>query len=409
MPQTDTDGAFGFFWTMPTILIFLVGGFLQYIGLLSQTESNWFALLLFSHVLFRYAGWNQIGHEGLLGLFLLFIALSYFQRGGPISYTLTYFYYISCSIIAAVAGRVYASRIASLVSTESYFSIAKWFLLIELVVVSVQSLFTKQFISLSRAHIGDIDAVFGTFFLQSDAALAAVCELLTISTFTLYGRSKDRIIIALLSFAIIFLGNSNTAKFAILLILVLLLVYDLYMRLHIGRYVMNILITLGAVFVVSIMYSLLSGSLTDFVTQATNDYYRRESWVTATRFSPFGQIFAEGINFFGRGPLTYYNPITKEWLYNAGLSTLYSLYIDFGAVGLFIYYLYQCVLIARSTRNYLEFMIFACVLVLFSIFNFALTDITFVFSFNAVLYLNYLRGRSSSPRSLPTDSAPVNV
>lgn len=408
MPNIAIDRTIGFLWKMPMILIFFVGGSIQYFGILSQTQSNWIALFLFSHVFFRIAAWRQIKYEGILFLFLLLVVLDHSQHQSPVSYALTYFYYIACTIIAAVAGRVYALRIASLVSTESYFKVAKLFLFVELIVVIIQRSFTDQFISFARAPIGYTDAIFGTFFLQSDATLAAVCELLTISAFFLHCKATDRFVISALSFAVIFLGNSNTAKMATILIFTLLLVHYIYGRLHTGRYGFNIIATLVVAFFIMIVYSPASTFFADFFAKATGDYYRRDAWISASRFAPMGQIFAEGIDFFGQGALTYYNPITKIWLYDAGFSTIYSLYLDFGIIGLSIYLLYQFVLIFRFAKNYFEFIIFACVFIFFMTFNFALTDLTFVFSFNVILCLNHLRGRSVSRARYKRTSLPLN-
>lgn len=396
MTKRENSERFGLLWLLPIMLIFLVGGMTQYAGLLSQTQSNWLALLLFSHVFLKRPAWAQIRHETLLFLFLLFMFVDYFRIGNPASYTLTYVYYVLCTIVAAVSGRVYASRVARSMSTESFFKIVKIFLSIELFVVSTQRLFTEQFISLSRVPIGSIDAIFGTFFLQSDAALAAVCELLTISTFLFSNQARDRFVVAAMSLAIIFMGNSNTAKIAIVFLLVLAFVYDAYGRLRVGRYAFNILALVGIVSISALLYSPLSGLLTEFSVQATKDYYHRDSWETASRFSPMGEMFANGINFLGQGALTYYNPLTKRWLYNAGFSTIYSLYLDFGLAGMLFYFTYQIMILVKFTRNYLEMAIFLGVFVFFISFNFALTDLAFVFSFNAVLYMNYLRGKSSA-------------
>jgi hypothetical protein len=394
MSKASTNGTFGLLWVLPILFIFIAGGSLQYIGLLSQTQSNWLALFLFSHVFLIRAGWMQFRYESLLIIFILITVLSYFQHDTPISYMLTYFYYIACTIIAAVAGRVYALRIASSITTESFFKVATYFLCLELIVVIFQKLFTEQFISLSQAPIGYIDAIFGTFFLQSDAALAAVCELLTISTFFLFCKVKDRFVIAVLSLAIIFLGNSSAAKFAIVLVLTLLLAHEVFIRLHINRYKLSIILAIGCACLILTIYSPLLRLLNNFFAQVTDEYYHREGWQTAARFSPLGQMLTERVNLFGYGALTYYNPITKQWLYNAGFSTIYSLYLDFGLAGLLSYNLYQFFLLIKLVRNYFEFAIFTCVFILFMTFNFALTDLTFVFSFNVILHLNYLRGRS---------------
>lgn len=403
MAKINPNLKFGVIWMMPIILIFFAGGLLQYAGLLSQTQSNWLALGLFSHVFLARAGFSQLKYEAIFAIFFLVIIFSHFENSTPTSYTLTYLYYIVCTIIAAVAGRTYASRVATSISTNTFFKFAKTLLLIELGAVLIQKTFTAQFIELSQAPIGYVDAIFGTFFLQSDAGLAAVCELLTISTFLLYCKMTDRLIICALSVLIIFLGNSNAAKATIILLFIPLIAYNLYRGLNASRYGFNAMLALAVTFVALIMYNPLSRILAEFFSQASNDYYSRGTWETAARFSPLGQMITDGISLFGQGALTYYNPITKAWLYNAGFSTIYGLYIDFGLAGLSIYCLYQLILIFRFTRNYLEFMMFVCVAASFMALNFALTDVAFVFSFNGVLYLNYLRGKSKPPQSQATD------
>lgn len=397
MPTEFVNRKLGLLWRLPILFLFAGGGILQYLGALSQTESNWIALILFLHVFMIRAAWNQLRYEIPLFIFIMFVVLHRFEYATPASYTLTYLYYLTCAIIAAVAGRMFAMRIASSDGISSLMKFAKIFLSIQLFFVVIQSVFTEQFIALSGAKIGYVDAIFGTLFLQSDAALAAVCELLIICAFLFSSKVADRFIISATSLLIIFLGNSNASKIAVLLICALLLIGGAYRSLSAkGRHGFNILAFATVTPILIILYSLTSSWIVEFFVQAADGYYRREAWETASRFSPIGQIFTEGVNMFGYGALTYYNPITKEWLYNAGFSTIYSLYLDFGLVGILLYLYYQLFLMVRFTYNYIQFFAFFCVLAFFMVFNFALTDLAFVFAFNAVLYLNYLEGRPSS-------------
>ena len=39
-------------------------------------------------------------------------------------------------------------------------------------------------------------------------------------------------------------------------------------------------------------------------------------------------------SFFGDGLLTYYNPINKEWLFNAGFNTYLTILVDIGIAGI---------------------------------------------------------------------------
>lgn len=397
MGQSKVGLKFSVGWIIPIILVFFIGGLLQYFGILSQTESNWLALVLFGQVFLVRAAWTHMRIEVLLIAFAVVIVLSHLQHGTPATNTITYLYYIFCAIIAAVAGRVYALRFSQSMCAGKLFKGLKVFLAIELGVVILQKFFTAEFVQNSRAPIGYIDAIFGTFFLQSDASLAAVCELVIILTFLLGSKMSDRIILCGSAVAIVFLGNSTAAKAVCVLLFVPLIAYQLYRGLSANRYGFNVMLAFAIASSTLAMYNPLLNFLAEFATQASTDYYHRQSWETAARFSPLGQMLAEGVSLFGQGALTYYNPMTKAWLYNAGFSTIYSLYVDFGLVGLSIYCLYQVVLISRFTRNYMEFVIFASVLTSFITLNFALTDIAFVFAFNGALYLNYLRG--GEPRS----------
>lgn len=376
-------------WYAPIILIFLVGGLLQYLGLISPTQTNWLSLFLLGHVFLLRSSWRQIKHEVLIFLLLVFIGVVHFYHGTPLAYTATYIYYAICTVLAAIAGRVYAQRTTYKLNVKIFFKFVKYFLVLELAITSIQAVYTEQFINLSQAPIGYVDAIFGTFFLQSDAALAAVCELLVISAFFLPCKTNDRLVISLLSIGVIATGNSSAAKLTVVLLLLLLYGNSIYKRLGFGRHGFNILILFVVTCTIFAMYGSLLELTTNFLVRAVEDYDHREAWETASRFAPLGQIYAERINLIGRGALTYYNPITKQWLYNSGFSTLYSLYLDFGLIGALIYYAYQVNLIFKFTTSVAEFTSFLIVLASFSLFNFALTDVAFVFSFNAILYLNH--------------------
>nr|WP_315239896.1 hypothetical protein [uncultured Albidiferax sp.] len=390
-------------WLAPVVLIFFAGGFLQYFGLLSQTETNWVAIFLLAHIFLLRSSWRQIKYETLLMIFLILVSAAHFFNNLPISYTFTYFYYVTCAIVAAVAGRVYVGKIGGWLDLNTYFKFAKIFLLLQLIVTAFQAFFTDLYIGFARAPIGYDDAIFGTFFLQSDAALASVCELMMISAFIFPCKSRDRLIICIFSFGIILLGNSSAAKFTFLLLLIFLCVNVFYKRLALRRYRLDILILFLMIGYVFLVYSSILELITNFLVQAVEDYDHREGWETASRFAPLGQIYVDGINFFGHGALTYYNPIKKEWLYNSGFSTLYPLYLDFGLIGLFLYVFYQIFIISSFTKGYFQFFLFLLVFVSFFMFNFALTDLTFVFSFNAIIYLNFFYMKYGYPMVLQSE------
>lgn len=406
MIKTKSENSLNFVWLIPVIFIFAVGGFLQYLGVLSVTQSNWIVLLLLSRVFFNVSSWRQIRKEALLFVFVLLIFFDFFYRGGSLSYTFTYLYYLTCAIIGAVSGREYASKITRSATLEKFIIIVKTFLFVELATVTFQRFFTETFVSLSRNNIGYIDAIFGTLFIKSDAVLAVICILLVASSFFLKIRTRDQVLISILASSIVFMTNSNTSQFSFIFVSFCLLSYLIYIRLDNLKYLANIFLIISISVLLYICHDLFFAWYDDFLRQATVDYYHRHMGEDASRFSPLGQIFSEGLSLFGSGALTYYNPITKEWLYNSGFGTFYCLYVDFGLFGFLLYFIYQIFVVFRLTKNYIEFVIFASVFIFFMFFNFALTDLAFLFSFNFLLNLNYLWGRSNRTRTHEISDTP---
>src|SRR3546814_9380798 len=102
------------------------------------------------------------------------------------------------------------------------------------------------------------------------------------------------------------------------------------------------------------------------------------------RFAPLGQILIGDNIIFGNGALTYYNPLTKDWIYNSGFSTIYELWIDFGLmgfVGFFLYLIYK--IPSFGGRPWLWMALFLCVFDYCAV-NFALSDLAFLSVFGFI-------------------------
>ena len=383
-------------WLPPLILVFLTGGLLQYTGILSLTQSTILALALFGHVFLIKRSWRSARIEWPLFVFLGIIASIQIARWPPLSYSITYVFYITCTIISAVSGRIYASKVSTGWPDKRLARVAYGFLALQVAICLFQAMFTDTFIALSRAPIGFEDAIFGTLYLQSDAALAAVGELMIIIAFVLPYSPKKRIAVAAMALLIVFLGNSKAAQIAITGVLALMILNALSSSVKLNRHGFGVLALAATIAVALLSASTWSDQAAAFIQQSQDDFFRRDEWETASRFAPIGQIFSSGVDLFGNGPLTYYNPITKAWLYNAGFSTLYPLYIDYGLAGFILYFGYQLGLIAKYSSGILERLSFMLVLTSFTAFNFALTDISFIFFFNFALMLVHQRRISTS-------------
>lgn len=379
-------------WLLPIIFLYVLAGSLQYIGILSATLCNFIVLFLFLHVFQFYSSWKALRLEWPLLFFIILIFLLHDYYGSPLSYTLTYFYYLMCTVIVAVSGRLYAERFFKNYSnktSEIFFKISKYFLFLQMVVTIIQSTFTQSYIDFSRASIGYEDAIFGTLFLQSDAALATVCELMILAVYILPSNFKDKFIITIMGIAVIFLGNSKAAQFVVLGLLAIIWLNFFFQKTRLYKYGFGFLIGVLVIFLGLVSYTSLSSYVFDFIQQAQYDYDRRDEWITAPRFAPIGEIFQLGVSWLGQGPLTYYNPINKTWLYNSGFSTIYVLYFDYGLLGFILYFSYQSFLIMKIGVNFVIKLFMFIVLLTYINFNFALTDISFIFIFNFVLFLIY--------------------
>lgn len=380
-----------FRWSLPLLLIFLTGGTLQYLGALSLTQSTALALAFFAHIFIIKRSWQSLRLEWPLIVFLLLVAAIQIKESPPLPYSLTYVFYILCTIISAVSGRIYAARAADHWQGARLARFAIAFLALQLVVCLAQATLTESFIASSRTAIGFEDAVFGTLYLQSDAALAAICELMVIIAFVLPYSPRRRLLVSTLAVAVVFLGHSKAAQVAILGVVGLMFFSAVSRRTGLHRNGFSILALFAAAAVVALSASVWTEQGLLFIQQAQDDFFRRDQWETASRFAPIGQIFSAGVDLFGSGPLTYYNPITKTWLYNSGFSTLYPLYIDYGLAGITLYFIYQLGLILRYSKGLLERLSFLLVLTSFTTFNFALTDVGFVFFFNYALVMVHQR------------------
>lgn len=379
-------------WLMPILFLYFFAGTFQYLGIFSPTMSNFIVLILLAHVFLFYSTLYSLKIEFPLFLFLLLVVGGYTYYQKPITYTLTYAYYLICTIIAASAGRAYVNWYFNKYkkfTSNSFIKLSKFFLLIQLLVTFFQSTFTELYLKISRTVIGFEDAVFGTLYLQSDAALATICEMMIFAVYVLPSSIRDKILITMMGLGVVFLGNSKAAQITILIVILISVTHLIFKKVNFYKNGFGCLIGFFILTVPVIFYTNIHNVLFDFIENAKYDFYRKDEWITAPRFAPIGEIFQSGLSWLGKGPLSYYNPIDKEWLYNSGFSTFYILYFDYGLLGFLFYFGYQTFLIVKFGTDIVSKFILFIIFLSYMNFNFALTDISFVFMFNFVLLLIY--------------------
>ncbi|HET7306609.1 MAG TPA: hypothetical protein VFK24_02175 [Gammaproteobacteria bacterium] len=375
------------FWWAPLTLLFLFGGAIQYLGLLTQTQTNVLVLALLLPVLPVKKALLEWRKEAVLFVFIAYMAILQLIHASPISYSATYVYYIACTIFAAVAGRAFCKPFLKRYSHEAYFRYAQYFLVLQVVVTTIQRFMAAEFVSGAHVHIGTIDAVFGTMYLQSDASLCVICLLITISFFSANASWRKKLMVTALSGVVVLNTNSSAGHIAYLSVVPFLLLSKL-LNTRSERMAPFIVAGCG-MGAAAIFYTLYNFDyiVAPFIHSLSTAFSTRYEYATADRLAPLGQMLSQDISFIGHGALTYYNPITKTWLYNAGFSTLYSLYIDAGLVAVMLYAIYYVKRISNfSAGLYFSVLIGIC-LTAYSMFNFTLSDLAFVFTLNFILQL----------------------
>lgn len=377
---------------IPLFLLFYIGGILQYTGLISLTQTNILVLLFLFPVFLYKKTWKLIRKEFLLILFIFYVIGVSNYYGSTYEKSLTYIYYILCTIIAAVSGRFYCERLIEKYGYDyikkTYLKTIKIFLLIQVLICSLQNIFKGLALAYAPFNIIPEDIVSGTMYLQSDASLANISQLILISVFFLKTKITEKFIVSGLVLSIVLLGYSKAAQSVVLLIIFLLIAHESYKKFNLNKAGLKYLLYIFFLLLFLLWcYFYMEVLMKDFINHTIYLYQKRDSWVMAERLSPVGHFFYEELKLIGDGPLTYYNPNTKEWLYNAGFSTFYSLYLDLGLIGLLFYLAYYVKLIAGYTFNFfLSFIIFL-VLTMYSQFNLTLSDIAFAFTLNFILVL----------------------
>ena len=373
-------------WVISLPLLFVIGGAIQYVGLLSPTKCNVVVLFIFCFLLRYREFWRTARYEvPILLLAAYFLVSGLASDTSPLA-TSVYLYYSACLLLAAPAGRMFAKALV----THNRARIARRVILgclaLELPITALQHQYATVFAAHSAIRVGVIDAVFGTFPLNSDAVLAG-CSIMAVLIYSYTSTNLRNVLLAAcLAFAVIFLGHSKAIQGTYVLLLLPILGVNIYRRTAIKKYrrILMLLGWLALVVVLALAARTMYGDWVQFRSMAAANYADRSDWITAARLAPFGQLFKSGLVhlLFGHGALTYYNPITKEWLYNAGFSTVYSLSLDFGLIGLLGYLVYQTRVIFMISP-YRTFAFFLCAVWLaFIAFNDALPNVAFIFALN---------------------------
>jgi len=350
------------------ILIYLVGWFFQYLSVITVTQTNYILIIsssIFCAQYYRtfpnviYFIWISLVLYIFLGLLLL--------ESNHLIPTLVYIYYSISLILSILFGFILGTQINK-IPQSFYLS----YLLFQVFIASFQYFYTDIWLGNTHVKIDYIDAISGSFFLSSDASLVFLVSSLLIVLRNQNPSFVYSLSIVILSTTIVYFTNSSAGTIFYIIALVYFLQYS------VTKYFTPIKILYFIVPVVILPF--IIPGVDHFLNDLFFDFYTINFGRDASRLAPLGFLFFEEISFLGSGPLYYYNPISKDWLFNSGFSVVYSYYLDFGLIGLLLIYLFYFLLIFYCLGFSLVSVLYSIGLILFSFFNFSPTD----FSFNVV-------------------------
>src|SRR3546814_21071751 len=100
-------------WFVPIILLFFLGGAIQYIGLISQTQTNYiviagaFAAMTLGH---GRKFLVESGRQRIVYILAMYVIIHGVILDTSLINTITYLYYLLCVFIVLTAGRIYDDR-----------------------------------------------------------------------------------------------------------------------------------------------------------------------------------------------------------------------------------------------------------------------------------------------------------
>lgn len=369
-----------FFLMLFVLLMYVVGGVFQFFGLLSITETNVAALLcLFSYLSLRQLDVLNVRGGTLLLFFVLvvFFVIGFINNSSMVGYAV-YGYYFACVLLVVFAVNSFLER--SNFSSSRFFFYCYFYLFFQIVVCVLQARYSAQIIATSKTVLSIEDTVSGTFYLASDATLAFFCTLLNVAAFSTNQKNSTRLLLLLMTAIVVYLTNSKASHLLFLLVVSLLLSYAALRRLGSAKVLLVPVVVAVGVSLSFLMVERLIEEAQAFLLVLQEAYEARHAVIGAHRLAPVGQLLYEGVDFFGSGFLTYFNPITKEWLYYSGFSLFYSFYIDVGFLGVVLFFLCVWCVIYNGALGFFYASLYFVSFLVFSFFNFAITDLAALFA-----------------------------
>lgn len=320
------------------ILLFLSGGLLQLLSIISITKTNILIAIFIIIILVYVSTINDLFMFSvriwpilLYFLFLLFV--SFYHNNSIIT-----FLSFSLSMVIPFSAFLFSKKVLckNIYTSDLILKFFYLILIIQVPVLLIQNLYGANIIAFSNAPISLIDFTTGTFFMKSDLTLGLFANLFLIYLlFQAHNKisKKQTIFFILLLFAIIILINSKMSKLAFVFVWSVFLVDKIF---SVNKFLAIAL--LFSIFI-AIIVTVANLDLNEYLNVLNYERFRVDNLVehsaTLPRYAVFLLLFKK-VSLFGNGLYDYYNYLTKEWKFYAGHSLWFSLYNDIGPLGCFL-------------------------------------------------------------------------
>jgi hypothetical protein len=190
---------------------------------------------------------------------------------------------------------------------------------IQLPVMALQRLFYDQIAGTAVQEIAYVDIVFGTFFVKADHSLSFL--LLALIIFALFNpRARTllpyrRYLIGLWIVTILF-TNSHMGHLLLMVVLIGYAFDRVRPRCDRALQVIGATLTIAVVCVGVIIF--LASRVPDLQVLSSRLARQVTLGESVARYAVILLILSEPISLLGHGPFSYYNPITKEWGIHGG-------------------------------------------------------------------------------------------
>ncbi|MCH4880456.1 hypothetical protein EQV97_24185 [Pseudomonas sp. TMW22090] len=378
----------------PTLLtsllfIFIIGFIPQLLGLLSLTTTNILILFILSIFIIRRQPLNGRAQSLTIYFFAVssYMLISGIINGTSLTSILVYIYYLLATYIAIKSAELSITK--GYITQYKIVKILPTFLFAQVLVCTLQNIFSTQISQFSKTPIIPLDIASGTFHLASDASLGFFCLISIIFAFATDQSKKLKYLVLLLASAVVLLTNSKASHLMLIIILTSLISFEISSKIRSHKTIITavapIILVAIALFSFENFYwaqDLVHGTLIEA-------YDKRFAGTEAHRLAPIGEMLYGQYPFFGHGLLSYYNPIEKVWLYNSGSSLFYTIFIDCGLLATLLIYSFFLYIVIRGEIGLFFGSLYFFAFFSYSFFNFGLTDIAAIFTFSA--YLNIHR------------------